>query len=93
MLDKDKVFIIIYVDVRNVNRMDVSEYLRPIANATVFDESVIRLIIPTRDSETRVECINPVLLIDEQYKEVEEKVKNLKKEVETALKTLNNDKR
>jgi ribosome recycling factor len=73
--------------------MDVSEYLRPIANATVFDESVIRLIIPTRDSETRVECINPVLLIDEQYKEVEEKVKNLKKEVETALKTLNNDKR
>ena len=88
MLDKDKLFIIIYVDVRNVNRADVSEYLRPIANATVFDESVIRLIIPTRDSETRVECINPVLLTEEQYEETKKRIEDLAEKVKEALDTL-----
>ncbi len=92
MLDKDKLFIIIYVDVRNVNRADVSEYLRPIANATVFDESVIRLIIPTRDSETRVECINPVLLTEEQYEETKKRIEDLAEKVKEALDTLKENK-
>lgn len=92
MLDKDKLFIIIYVDVRNVNRVDVSEYLRPIANATVFDESVIRLIIPTRDSETRVECINPVLLTEEQYGETKKRIEDLAEKVKEALDTLKENK-
>ena len=92
MLDKDKLFIIIYVDVRNVNRADVSEYLRPIANATVFDESVIRLIIPTRDSETRVECINPVLLTEEQYEETKKRIEGLAEKVKEALDILKENK-
>ena len=91
MKDKDKLFLVCYLNIGSIPAEDVSEYLHNFAEAFTYDESVERIIIPIRESESRVECINPVLLTDEQYKEVEEKVKNLKEEVETALKTLNND--
>ena len=91
MMDKDKLFLVCYLNIESIRAEDVSEYLYTFAKAFTYDESVERIIIPTREGESRVECINPVLLTDEQYKEVEEKVKNLKQEVETSLKTLNND--
>lgn len=90
-MDKDKLFLVCYLNIGNIPAEDTGEYLNTFAKAFTYDESVERIIIPTRKGESRVECINPVLLTDEQYKEVEEKVKNLKQEVETALKTLNND--
>lgn len=89
-MDKDKLFLVYYVNVGNIHAEDVNEYLYSFAETFTYDESIEKIIIPIREGETRVECINPVLLTDEQYKEVDEKVKNLKKEVETALKTLNN---
>ena len=93
MMDKDKLFLVCYLNIESIRAEDVSEYLHSFAEAFTYDESIERIIVPTRKGESRVECINPVLLTDEQYKEAEKKVKNLKKEVETALKTLNNDKR
>jgi hypothetical protein len=52
--------------------------LEEIAKVTKFDESVVRMIIPVREGETRVECINPKLLNEESYKEVEKTVEKLK---------------
>lgn len=91
MTDKDKLFLVIYVNIDNIHMSDVSAYLEAFARQTTFDESVMRLIIPVRGEETRVECINPVLLTEEQYKETEEKIKNLQEKVEEALKDLRND--
>ena len=91
MMDKDKLFLVIYVNIDNIHMGDVSEYLMAFARQTTFDETVMRLIVPVRDQETRVECINPVLLTEEQYKEVEEKIKTLQEKVEEALKTLKNE--
>lgn len=89
-MDKDKLFLVCYLNIGNIQAEYVNEYMYSFAETFTYDDSIERLIIPIREGETRVECINPVLLTDEQYKEVDEKVKNLKKEVETALKTLNN---
>jgi len=91
VMDKDKLFLVCYLNIGNISAKDVNEYLFTFAKSLTYDESIERIIIPTRKGESRIECINPVLLTDEQYKEVEEKVKNLEQEVETALKTLNND--
>ena len=87
-MDKDKIFIVAYIDVRRINESDIVPYIEATASAIKFDDSVVRLLIPTRDSETRIECINPVLLTEEQYKDVEEKINALKQEVEEKLKTL-----
>ena len=53
-----------------------------------FDESVQIIFIPTVESNTtRVECINPVLLDEEKYKEVEEKIEK----IATILNNLENE--
>ena len=90
-MDKDKLFLVCYLNVGSIRAQDVGEYLHSFAEAFTYDESIERIIIPIREGESKVECINPVLLTDEQYKEVEEKVKNLEQKVKTVLKTLNND--
>ena len=87
-MDKDKIFIVAYIDVRHINESDIVPYIEATASAIKFDDSVVRLLIPTRDSETRIECINPVLLTEEQYKDVEEKINTIKQEVEEKLKAL-----
>ena len=92
MLDKDKLFIVVYAGVHGFGDQTVSEILANIAHHMQYDDSVNTLIIPTRDSETRVECINPVLLSEEQYEETRKKIERLTEKVEEAIKTLKENK-
>ena len=92
MLDKNKLFIVIYVDVRGIHDSDVVSYIKEIASSIQYDESIAKLIIPTRESETRVECINPVLLSPAQYDETDRTFKSLKKKFEEAIKILEENK-
>ena len=92
MLDKDKLFIVIYLDVRGIHDLDIAPYVEAITSSIQYDESIAKLIIPTRDSETRVECINPVLLSPAQYEETEKTFKSLTEKVEEAIKMLKENK-
>ena len=89
-MDKDKLFLVLYLNVGNIHIVDVPAYVENTAKALKMDESVMTLIVPVRE-ESRVECINPVLLTDEQYKDVEEKIEKFKKEVEEAINALKDD--
>ena len=92
MKDKDNLFIVVYVGVHGFGDQTVSEILGNVASHIHYDDSVNTLIIPTRDSETRVECINPVLLTEEQYKETKKKIESLTEKVEEAIKMLKENK-
>ena len=92
MLDKEKLFIVVYVGVHGFGDQTVSEILENVASHIKYDDSVNTLIIPTRDSETRVECINPVLLSPAQYEETEKTFKSLTEKVEEAIKMLKENK-
>ena len=93
MLDKDKLFIIVYINIGEFGcGSTVSEILGEVSKRVRYDESVNTLIIPTRDSETRVECINPVLLTEEQYEETRKKIESLTEKVEEAIKMLKENK-
>lgn len=87
MLDKDKLFIVIYVNITGFG--DANKVLNSIAELTKFDESVMRIIIPTLEGETRVECINPVLLSEEQYEETRNRIESLTEKLEKAIKEIN----
>jgi hypothetical protein len=80
-MDKDKLIIVIYVNIAPIDSAYVSELLFKIAKATMFDESIVRLVIPVREGETRVECINPQLITEDKYKEVEETIEKLKEKL------------
>ena len=84
MQDKDKIFIIIYFDVRNIDRVDVPYYLKNVSESLRFDDSILKVFIPI-DGETRVECINPVLLNEEKYKEVEKVFNDAKEKLTEFL--------
>ncbi len=92
MLDKDKLFIVVYVGVHGFGDQTVLEILENVVSHIKYDDSVNTLIIPTRDSETRVECINPVLLTEEQYEETRKRIESLTEKVEEAIKTLKENK-
>lgn len=95
MLDKDKLFIVVYVNIgigRFKGGLTVSEILEEVGKHVRYDESVNTLIIPIRDSETRVECINPVLLTEEQYEETRKKIESLTREIEETINTLKKNK-
>jgi len=88
MLDKDKLFLVIYIGVKNMSDTDIADYVRAFENVWSPDESVQIIFIPTVESNTtRVECINPVLLDEEKYKEVEEKIEK----IATILNNLENE--
>lgn len=78
MLDKDKIIIIVYLGAGDP--LDTYEYIREVEKNihNLFDESVKLIFAPLHNEfGTKFECINPVLLNEEQYKKVEEKLDTL----------------
>ena len=87
-MDKDKIFLVVYLNVGTAADSETEDSVKRLADTLNFDDSVQLFIIPCRGSDTRIECINPVLLDEKQYKSVEKKIKGLKKTVEEKLATL-----
>ena len=81
MLDKDKLWLVFYVNVASLQDADIPAFLQRLSLKFQYDESVQRIIIPTRKGECRVEFYNmgnvPPLELDE-FKELVEAVKNQK---------------
>ena len=71
---KDKIILVIYLGIFGMTADKVSEYSKQVSDKlNIFDDSVIKLIIPSRlTSEIKIECINPVLLNEVQYNKVNE---------------------
>ena len=85
MLDKDKIIIIMYVNVDYIDVCDIPTYTQEISDHIRFDESVIRLIVPVRDMETRIECINPISISEEEYTKVIEVVRKAQEALDEFL--------
>lgn len=81
MLDKEKIIIIIYFGVKNQENDDVMfEASKLIKNS--FDDSIRILVVPEyRSFGIKFECINPVLLNEEQYKKVEDTINEFEKKI------------
>lgn len=90
MLDKDKIILICYIDVSEIDDSYTLEYLNRFNESLIFDESVLKLIIPNHE-ETRIECINPKLISDEEYAKVSELVANAQYMLNEFLNNTKND--
>lgn len=79
MLDKDKVILVVHVGVK-YRPEDAILILDNVQRSVkgCFDESIKTLFVPDYDLVgINVECINPVLVDEELYKEVEEKTEKV----------------
>ena len=87
MENNSKILVVIYVGVSNMDDSHVLEYVRQIRDSLTAagDDDFKYIIVPVRDeSGTRIECLNPVLLTEEKYKEAEAAVERM----ENAIKML-----
>ena len=90
MLDKDKIILTMYVNIGSIDSADIPAYMEQLTNTVIFDDSILRLFIPVRNSETRVECINPKRISDEEYIKVSEFVEDAQKKLNEFLNSFNN---
>ena len=92
MSDKDRLILVFYVDVSNMDAADVPEFLSESVGdffRDVFDDTVKVLWIPIH-GETHVEAINPKLISQEEWdnkyskviEEAEKLIEEFKKEKE-----------
>ena len=88
-MTKDSLILVAYVNVGNIHDADVGAYLEEVGKnlSHKTDDSVITYIIPVRGQESRLECINPKLVSEEEY----EKARKVCQELQDRLYCLNNE--
>ena len=89
MKTKDKLILVAYINIGFIHIEDVSSYLEQSAKILRdgTDDSVLLYIIPVRGHESRLECINPKLVSEEEY----EKARQVCAELQDRLTNLNNE--
>ena len=70
-MNKEKIILIHYINVSNIDSNDVSKIMEEIINkfSPKEEDNIISYWIPVREGETRVECINPKLVSEEDFTE------------------------
>ena len=70
-MNKEKIILIHYINVSNIDGNDVSKIMEEVINKLSLKEedNIISYWIPVREGETRVECINPKLVSEEDFTE------------------------
>jgi hypothetical protein len=70
-MSKEKIILIHYINVGNIDGNDVSKMIEEVIKKLSLKEedNIISYWIPVREGETRVECINPKLVSEEDFTE------------------------
>ena len=77
MLDKDKLWIICYLNISNIDDSDVPNFIQETKDSCLnFDESVKVIIVPSRNTETYFEFYNMSKIEPSTLDELNEKLKN-----------------
>lgn len=76
MLDKDKLWIICYLNISNIDDSDVPKFIQKTKyKCLTFDESVKVIIVPSRNTETYFEFYNMSKIEPSTLEELNEKLK------------------
>jgi hypothetical protein len=85
---KDKIVLVYYIGVKKIEKQYLNDFLTQVRNSIAHDrdDSVDEFFIPTFETdETRIECINPVLLSEEKYAEVEKTLAEMREKMEKVI--------
>ena len=75
MSDKDKLLLIFYVGLKHIRLEDRTVYFNEISQHFIkaFDETIKPILIAdVKSDKTKVECINPKLITEDEYVKVQE---------------------
>lgn len=65
----DKLILVLYLNVGNTQGLEMENFVRSVSKAMFSEETISKLnattfVIPVRNSDSRLECINPNYIID-----------------------------
>jgi 5-bromo-4-chloroindolyl phosphate hydrolysis protein len=85
--------LVFYINVGNMSYSDVSNFMEKFIKQIKSDikEYITHYIIPIREGDTRLECLNPIRISDDDYQKIQEKLENTKKELDKILKESKNE--
>lgn len=78
MLDKDKLWIVAYVNVSGISTEHIKECITEFAETLKYDESVNTIIIPTQTGESHVEFYNMENIPPIEFDNFKKLIDNLK---------------
>jgi hypothetical protein len=61
----DKIILVHYINIDGVPNSNLGEMMELIKESLAKDADIISYIVPVRDEPTRIECVNPKLLKDD----------------------------
>ena len=70
MLNKDKLILVFYINIDGLSNSYGTEYMEQIKKylENSLDESILYYFIPIKNHESKVECLNPIILDEEIWK-------------------------
>jgi len=93
---KNQLIICFYVGVGDMDQNDIPAHVESIkkANAQLFtDNGAVAFFVPISGNNSKIECINPVLVTDEESKEIfNTSMERLNKVLQAAEKQSENEK-
>ena len=68
-MENDKIILVVYINIAGLHDADVSAFVAEVANSLrpKKEENMLMYFIPVRETESRIECINPKLVSEEEY--------------------------
>lgn len=92
--EQQPLILVSYIEIGNAADYEVMEIVEKVRKAIVNPEekNIKHFIIPVRDQGSKIECINPVRVSDDEYKLIEEKLQNCEKELHKVLKNYRKEK-
>lgn len=87
MSENNRLILVFYIDVSRVYEHDVPAYINEVATAlNKNDDGTDKYFIPVYEGGSRLECINPVMISEEEYAEVKRKINEIDKIFKDLLK-------
>lgn len=91
MSENNRLILVFYIDVSRVDKEDVPAYMNEVATElSKNDNNTDKYFIPIFEGDSRIECINPVMLSEEEYVNVKQKVNEIDKIFKDLIKDNNN---
>lgn len=80
MDENKRLILVFYIDVSRIYEGDVPEYMNDVATSlSKNDDGTDKYFIPIYEGGSRLECINPVMVSEEEYADVKRKLDEIDK--------------
>lgn len=82
----DKLILVYYVNIGTFNQSEVSQFMERFVKS-VENKDMIQYYVPVRGENSRIECINPKLINEDEFKKVKETLDSYKSKLDEFLNT------